>query len=86
MSQDQTWPKRLGEQLGFLIDRVATLAAAFRDLAKGCEDAVHAADRAQIDALVEQGRVDLDRGLIGEARRAQLSKHLIPFALRQGAR
>ena len=35
------------------------------------QDAVHGADRAVVDALVEQASVDLGGGLIGEARLVQ---------------
>ena len=75
---------RLRQQFGLLIDRMTTLAAAFRDLALGCKDAIHRADRTQIDAFIQQGRIDLGRGLIGKSGRAQMGKHLIPFPFRQG--
>ena len=78
------WP--FGQELGLLIDRVATLAAAFDDLALTCKDAIHRADRTQIDAFIEQGGVDLGRGLIREAGCAQMGKHLISLIFRQGAR
>src|SRR4051794_41917522 len=41
------------------------------------------ADRAEVDALVEQGGVDLRRGEIGEARLAQLVEHGLSFFGRQ---
>src|SRR4051794_41790766 len=47
------------------------------------QDAVQGADRAEVDALVEQGGVDLRRGEIGEARLAQLVEHGLSFFGRQ---
>jgi len=55
-----------GQQLGLLIDRMATLAAALRNLAMGGKDAIHRADGAQIDAFIKQGGIDLGRVLIRE--------------------
>ena len=72
----------LGQQFGLLIDRMATLAAAFRNLTMGGKDAIHRADGAQIDAFIEQGGIDFGRGLIREAGRAQLGKHLTPLTFR----
>ena len=63
---------------------MAALAAAFRNLAMGGEDPIHRADPAKIAAFIAQGRVDLGRGLVGEARGPQFSKHLIAFAFRPG--
>src|SRR4051812_1445211 len=59
------------EQFGLGVDRVPQLIAAFADFIVVIEEAVHGADRAEVDALVEQGGVDLRRGEIGEARLAQ---------------
>ena len=73
-----------GQQFRLLVDRVATLAAAFDDLALTCKDAIHRADRTQIDAFIQQGRIDLGRGLVFEPGRAQMGKHLILFSFRQG--
>jgi hypothetical protein len=68
---------------------MATLAATLRNLTMGGEDAMHRADRAQIDAFIQQGGIDLGRGLIREAGRAQVGKHLkslIPCGLTQVSR
>jgi hypothetical protein len=75
----------LGQQFRLLVDRVATLTAALRNLTMSGKDAIHRSDRAQIDAFIEQGGIDFGRGLIREAGCAQMSKHLIPFTFRQGA-
>jgi hypothetical protein len=48
------------------------------------QDAVHGADRAVVDAFVEQAGVDLGGRLIGEARRAQQIEH--GLALQHGER
>ena len=73
----------LGQQFGLLIDRVTPLSAAFDDLALGCKDAIHRANRTKIDALIEQGGIDLGRGLVAEAGCLQMGKHLISFNFRQ---
>ncbi len=72
----------ISQQFGLLVDRMTALAAALSDLALGGKDAIHRADRAKIDAFIEQGRVDFGRGLIGEAGRTQMGKRLIAFAFR----
>jgi hypothetical protein len=86
MSQDHTWLGPFGQKLGLLIDRVATQPAAFCNLAMGGKDAIHRADRTQIDAFIKQGGIDLSWGLIRKAGCAQMGKHLIPFTCPQGAR
>jgi len=55
-----------GQQFGLLINRMAALAASFGDLAMGGEDPIHRADPTQIDAFIEQRRVDLSRGRYGQ--------------------
>src|SRR5580704_9898413 len=50
---------------------MAQVIAAFTDFLVGSQDAVHGADRAMVDALVEQDGVDLSGGLVGKTRRAQ---------------
>src|SRR3954449_6204256 len=72
-----------GEQFGLGVDRVAQLVAALPNLVMVVQDAVQGADRAEVDALVEQGGVDLRRGEIGEARLAQLVEHGLSFFGRQ---
>jgi|SRR4051794_19210740 len=48
-----------GQQLGLLVDGMAALVAAFADFAVFGQDAIHGADRAMIDALVQQDGMDL---------------------------
>ena len=60
-----------GEKFGLLIDGVAQLPAPFADFVMLGENAIHGADRAQIDALVEQAGVDFGRGQIDEPRLPQ---------------
>src|SRR3954462_74240 len=72
-----------GEQFGLGVDRVAQLVAALPNLVMVVQDAVQDADRAEVDALVEQGGVDLRRGEIGKARLAQLVEHGLSFFGRQ---
>src|SRR3954462_15053582 len=72
-----------GEQFGLGVDRVAQLVAALPNLVMVVQDAVQGADRAEVDALVEQGGADLRRGEIGEARRAQLVEPGLSFFGRQ---
>src|SRR6202051_3472778 len=50
---------------------MAQVIAAFTDFLVGSQDAVHGADRAMGDALVEQDGVDLGGCLVGKTRRAQ---------------
>src|ERR1700693_5445942 len=50
---------------------MAQVIAAFTDFLVGGQDAVHGADRAMVDALVEQDGVDLGGCLVGKTRRAQ---------------
>ena len=64
-----------GQKFGLLVDGMAQLLAAFADLAVLSEDAIHGADRAVVDAFIEQGGVDFGRRLIGEARRVQQIQH-----------
>src|SRR5271170_316145 len=59
------------QQLGLLIDGVAQLSAAFAHFGVLLEDAVHRADRAVVDALIEQGGVDFRRRLVDETWRMQ---------------
>jgi hypothetical protein len=75
----------LGQQFRPLVDRVATLTAALCDLAMGGKDAIHRSDLTPIHAFIEQGGIDLGRGLVGEAGSTNFSKHMIPFTFRTGA-
>src|SRR3954454_13036928 len=74
-----------GEQFGLGVDRVAQLVAALPNLVMVVQNPVQGPDRAEVDALVEQGGVDLRRGEIGEARLAQLVEHGLSFFGRQRA-
>src|SRR6516162_1091543 len=64
---------------------MAQLIAALTDFLVGGQDAVHGADRAMVDALVEQAGVDLGGRLVGKARRAQKVEHGLAFHHRQRA-
>ena len=61
---DLVWT--LGQQFGLLVGGMAQLLATFVDLAVLLEDAIHGADRAVVDTLVEQGCINLRRCLVGE--------------------
>ena len=80
---DFVWTFR--QKFRFLINRVAQLPAAFADLALAIEDPVHRSDRAVINTLVEQGRINLGWRLIGEARRMQHIQHGLLLRLGQRA-
>src|SRR6202140_169393 len=54
---------------------MAQVIAAFTDFLVGSQDAVHGADRAMVDALVELDGVDLGGCLVGKTRRAQKVEH-----------
>ena len=57
---------------------MAELLAAFADFAMLSKHAIHRADRAVVDAFIEQARVDFGRRLVCEARRIQqLQYHLL---------
>jgi hypothetical protein len=62
---------------------VAELLAAFADFAVLTKDAVHGADRAVVDAFIEQTGVDLGRRLICEARRMQQIQHHLLLRIAQ---
>src|SRR5258708_12179984 len=63
---------RLRQQLRLFIDWMPQLLAPLSDFLTSCQDGVHGADRAMVDALVEQASVDLGGGLIGEERRVEM--------------
>ena len=58
---------------------MAQLIAALADFLVCDQDAVHGADRAVVDALVEQAGIDLSGRLVGEARCAQKTEHGLAF-------
>ena len=76
----------LRQQLRLFVDRMAQLIAALADLLVCAQDAVHGADRAVVDALVEQAGIDLGGRLVGEARCAQKVEHRLAFHGGQRAR
>ena len=63
--------RAVGHQLGFLLRRVGGLGAALPGLAALAQQPVHGGLRAQVDAAVQQDRVHLAGGLVGELRRVQ---------------
>ena len=79
---DLVWP--FCQQLGLAVGGMAELLAAFADFAVLAEDAVHGADRAMVDAFIEQGGVDLGWRLISEARRVQQIEHHLLLRSSQG--
>ena len=54
---------------------MAELVAAFANFVVLDEDAVHGADRAVVDAFIQQAGVDFGGCLVGEARRMQQVQH-----------
>ena len=64
-----------GKEFGRPVDGMAELIAAFADFVVLVKDAIHGADRAVVDALIEQAGVDFGRRLVGEARRVQQIQH-----------
>src|SRR5664280_2546158 len=75
-----------GDEFGLGVDGVAQLSAAFPDFVVLMQDPVHGADRAMVEALVEQAGVDLRRGLIDEPRLAQQIDDALAFVRRQRPR
>ena len=63
--------RAVSHQLGFLLRRVGGLGAALPGLAALAQQPVHCGLRAQVDAAVQQDRVHLAGGLVGELRRVQ---------------
>src|SRR6266851_4266362 len=59
--------RAVGHQLGFLLRRVGRLRAAVAGLAALAQQPVHGRFRAQVGAAVQQDRVYLARGLVGES-------------------
>src|ERR1035441_2609288 len=56
------------------------LVAALLQLPIFSQDAMHSADRAEIDALVQQRGIDLRRSLVAEALRVQMIEHDLAFS------
>ena len=75
----------LGQQLWLLVDGMAELVAAFADLAVFRQDAIQGADRAMIDAFVQQGGIDLRGRQIDEPRGSQKIEHSSAFFRSKGA-
>ena len=57
---------RGGHQLRLVVGRVPQLVSSLANFLPLVQDAVHRADRAEVLPLVQQRRVDLGRGLVGE--------------------
>src|SRR3954453_23147979 len=74
-----------GQQLRLLVDGMAELVAAFADLALFGQDAIQGADRAKIDAFVQQGGIDLRGGQIDEPGGSQKIEHPSAFFRSKGA-
>jgi osmotically-inducible protein OsmY len=68
------------------LDGMAELVAAFADPAVFRQDAIQGADRAKIDALVEQGGIDLRGGQIDEPGCSQNIEHTAAFFRSKGTR
>jgi hypothetical protein len=65
---------------------MSELVAAFANFTIFREDAVHGADRAMIDALIQQGGVDLRGRLIDEPGGSQKIEHTPSFVCSKGTR
>src|SRR3954465_919614 len=75
-----------GQQLRLLVDGMAALVAALADLALFGQDAIQGADRAKIDALVQQGGIDLGGGQIDEPGGSQNIEHTAALFYSKGTR
>src|ERR1700712_4153672 len=73
-----------GQQLRLLVDGMAELVAAFADLTVFGQDAIQGADRAKINAFVQQGGIDLRGGQIDEPGGSQKIKHPSAFCRSKG--
>jgi hypothetical protein len=62
---------------------MAELFAAFADFAVLSKNAIHGADRAVVDAFIEQTGVDLGRRLVCEARCMQQIQHHLLLRIAQ---
>ena len=71
-------------QLGADPGRVGGLGAPLADLVRGAQDPVHGGDAGQVDALIQQHRPRLGRGLVGEPAGVQYGQQLLLLAGRQG--
>ena len=67
------------QQLGFGIFDVGGLIAPFSNLLVFLKDAIHRADRAQVDALIKERGIDLLRGNVREPLRTQHRQDLVLF-------
>ena len=75
MSHDQTSLGFFGQQFGFLVDGMTQLSAPFANFAMLAQQPIHRADRAMIDAFIQQRGVDFRGGLIRETRRMKQIQH-----------
>ena len=63
------------QEFGLLVGGMAALRTALADLAVLAKQPIHGANRAVVDALIEQTGVDLGRRLVSEARGVQQVQH-----------
>jgi|GEM_PF-2073527 len=63
------------QQFRLLVLRMPKLVASLLQLAVLSQDAMHGADRAEINAFIDQGGKDLRRRLVPEAFRVQMIEH-----------
>jgi hypothetical protein len=75
-----------GQPLRFLVGRVPQLIAPLAQFAVLFEQPVHGARRADVDALVQQGGVDLVRRLVHEAWRMQKRQGGLAFRVGESPR
>jgi hypothetical protein len=80
----QTWLGARGNEFRLLIGKVAQLLVPLTDLAVLFQQPVHGTRRANVEALVQQRGVDLVRGWIHEALRAQVRQRGLPLAFGKG--
>jgi hypothetical protein len=65
---------------GFLYCWITKLVAALLQLPVLGQDAMHGADRTEINAFIDQHGKDLRRGLVAEALQVQMIEHGLPFS------
>ncbi len=71
---DFVWAR--GQQLRRGVVRTTNLIAPFLNFVRGVQEAIHSAGRTEIGALIEQGRMDLRRRLVDQARVQQIQDPL----------
>jgi len=78
--------RRRGQQLRLLIRRMGELITTFTSFTLLFQNPVHRAERAVIDALVQQGGEDRGRRAILKAFLMQTGKHRVPLRQAESAR